>query len=129
MASYKATPVFYVQLATTADLLGARDLREVAFARALNMRGGPDAVDIGRAKLMLNQGDVYEAQAHLQSALARSPDNIEAWALLGATLAREGKPSAAINAYKQALTLRPTPNVKVALENAVSRLSAKQSRN
>jgi Flp pilus assembly protein TadD len=123
MAPYKAAPSLYVELATTADLLGAGDLRDAAFKRALGLRGGADAVDIGRAMLMLDHGDVYGAQDRLQSALARSPDNIQAWALLGATLAREGKTSEAINAYKQALTLEPSTKVKVAVEDAVSRLN------
>jgi protein O-mannosyl-transferase len=129
LASYKSTPAFYVQFATTAHLLGAGDLRDAAFKRALDLHGGADAVDIGRATLMLDQGDLYKAQDCLQSALARSPDNAKAWALLGATLAREGKPLAAINAYKQALTLEPSPKVGVAIEDAVSRLSKNRSSN
>jgi Flp pilus assembly protein TadD len=123
MPAYKGAPSTYVGLATTAYLLGAKDLRDAALKRALDLRGGADAVDIGRAEMMLNDGDVYGAQDRLQSALARSPDNIQAWALLGAALAREGKTSAAINAYKQVLTLGPSPKMKVAVEAAVGRLN------
>ncbi len=53
----------------------------------------------------LKAGDAHNAQLHFAEAVARDPAYSAAWKLLGKALAEIGQPQAALDAYRQGITV------------------------
>ncbi len=74
-------------------------------ARALD----PQAVEIlqAEASQALRQGNAVQADALSAQAVAKAPNNADAWAVRGAALVAKNKPAEAIEAFNRALALNP----------------------
>jgi len=66
------------------------------------------SVHLIHASLAMEQGRTPEALAEYREAVARAPDNAEAWQGLGEALARSGDPAGAIAACRRSLELDPS---------------------
>jgi predicted Zn-dependent protease len=53
----------------------------------------------------LNSGDAHNAQLQLREAVARDPAYSAAWKLLGKALTEAGQPQAALDAYRQGISV------------------------
>ncbi len=53
----------------------------------------------------LKSGDAHSAQLHLAEAVARDPGYSAAWKLLGRALTEDGRPQAALDAYRQGIAV------------------------
>jgi predicted Zn-dependent protease len=53
----------------------------------------------------LKAGEARKAQAQFAEAVARDPDYSAAWKLLGTALAEDGRPEAALDAYRQGIAV------------------------
>ncbi len=124
MPQWVHAPTLYINLARDADMVGAVELRDSALEAAARLPGGPAAVELGRAQIAIKHGDFATAETLMRSASARNPDDAETWALLAATLEREGKTPQAIEACRKALALKPDENLTRALEKMLLRLGA-----
>lgn len=105
----------WVELAKIADLAGAGTERDDALARAAKLPGGAQAVETGRAELMLIHHDYAGAENLMRGATSRSPGDADSWTLLGSALADQGKDREALDAYRHALRLRPSADLRLAV--------------
>ena len=104
-----AAAVLKTQLATAYLAIGSVDRAEAAVETALKRapRHGPALVLHARLKAV--RGDVAAAQRELDAVLAGAPNDAYAWAFQGDLLRLAGpsNDAAAIEAYRQALSLLP----------------------
>ncbi len=84
--------------------LGQNRLDEArkAFEEALSLDGGDVEALVGLARVHAIEGDDAKARSILDEALARSPDDVEAWMLRAGIELRAGDHEAAIEAYRRA---------------------------
>lgn len=115
----------YVDLAKLADSIGKTDEREEAFHHAEKLPEGEEAVELGRAQMMVMHRDFAGAEGLAREAIARDPRNPDAWETLGLALINEGQNTQALAAYEEALKLKPDPK----LEQAIWRLHAQAAAN
>ncbi len=120
-----APPAAYVDLAKLADSIGKTDEREEAFHHAEKLPEGVEAVELGRAQMMVMHRDFAGAESLAREAIARDPRNPEAWKLLGIILINQGQTDQAFDAYDHALALKPDPS----LQRTVSGLRARAAAN
>jgi Flp pilus assembly protein TadD len=107
-----APPGAYVELAKIADVAGNTVERDAAMRQASQLPGGNEAVEIGRAELMIAHQDFAGAERAMRAGLAANPNDADEWALLGASLARQGRPREALDAYRTSLSLKPDPDLR-----------------
>jgi cellulose synthase operon protein C len=97
-----------------------------ALQAALQADPGFTPARLAQARQLAQQGDMVAAQAQLERVLALAPRNHEAWKLQGDLYAHaEGHGEDALQAYRQAVTLRPDD---VAGQNALMLLLLQQTK-
>ncbi|ALJ37779.1 tetratricopeptide repeat protein [Azospirillum brasilense] len=93
-------------LANALAAAGRRDEAVAEYRAVLGLQpDSPAAVDL--AMELLGQHDMAGALALLRGALARHPDHVLAWRILGQTLAGALRPDAALDALRRAVALDP----------------------
>jgi len=116
-------------VAKIADVSGDGAARDAALAHAAKLPGGAEAVDAGRADLMLIHRDFAGAENLTRAIVARDPRNANAWTLLGSALAQQGKAQEALVAFQKALDLRPTANLVRAVATMRNQVKREQASN
>lgn len=86
--------------------LGKVDAAKTAFAAALATQADYAPALIGQARLTAGGGDLPAAAALVDSVLAKSPKNHEAWQLKGDILRAQGQAEPALVAYRKALEIK-----------------------
>ena len=61
-----------------------------------------------RAAILMRTGDARTALADFEASIVLAPDHAQAWHGYGHALRAVGRPAAAVNAYRQTITLAPT---------------------
>ena len=120
-----APPAAYIDLAKLADSIGKTDERDEALRHAEKLPHGEEAVELGRAQMMVMHRDFAGAEGLVRAAIARDPPNPDAWKLLGITLINQGHIDQALDAYDHALSLKPD----LSLQRTVSGLRARAAAN
>ncbi|MGH7815591.1 MAG: tetratricopeptide repeat protein [Candidatus Binataceae bacterium] len=95
------------ELALVADAAGDAKGSAAAIAQAEKVPGGADAADLARARIEFRRGDAHGAEKTLRGLLARSPNNAEALAILGAVLSAEHRYVEALAAVRRAAAIDP----------------------
>lgn len=87
--------------------LGKFDEARESFSAAL--KASPDNSDaaIGLAKLSVADGELDEAAAYADQAIAKNASSVDAWMFKGDLLRLRRKPDDALEAYKKAIELKP----------------------
>jgi Flp pilus assembly protein TadD len=105
-------PGAYVELAKIADIAGDTNERDAAMRQATKLPGGIEAAEIGSAELMIAHQDFAGAERAMRAGLTRNPGDPDEWALLGTSLARQGRTREALDAYRTSLSLKPDPDLR-----------------
>jgi len=108
----------YIEYAKLADSVGKSAERDEALRHAEGLPGGPKAVELAHAELMITHGDFTSAENSMRAAIARDPGDASYWTMLGVSLSRQGRNDEALQAYQQSLRLKRDP----ALERIVSQM-------
>jgi Flp pilus assembly protein TadD len=74
--------------------------------------------------MAMRHGDFSAAETLMRATSAQYPGDAEAWGLLAAALARQGKNAEAIDACRKALALKPSQNLSEALQKLLVHLGA-----
>ena len=102
----------WIEYAKLTDSLGRAEERDDALRHAERLPGGPKAVEVGRAQMMIAHGDFSGAESFLRAAIAGGPGRADEWTLLGLSLSRQGRNDEALEAYQQSLRLKPDPSLQ-----------------
>ncbi len=97
----------YVELARVADRAGKPGQADAALSEAARLPGGADAADLGRGEIMMRHRDFAAAEKILRGLVARSPESVRGWAMLGSVRAAGNDLPGAQDAYRRALELDP----------------------
>jgi tetratricopeptide (TPR) repeat protein len=111
----------YIEYAKLADSIGKTAERDDALQKAARRPGGAKAVELARAELMINHGDLAGAEGLMRAAIARDPGGADYWTMLGVTLSRQGRNEEALEAYQHSLSLKP--------DRALQRIVSQMERN
>lgn len=98
----------------------AGDQAAAYLERALAVEPANPKLLVSRAHLLLEQGDAARAREELEHFLARHPENIPAWHILGRTFLALGQPEEMAKAFQKIVQLSRGRNLQVYLTWAES---------
>jgi protein O-GlcNAc transferase len=106
----------HYNLANTLKKLGQLDAAAAGYRQALRLKPDYDLAHLNLGNLLLDQNELVEAEEHYGEALKLNPRRPETHFAMGHYLAdRGGKTDEAIASFQEALRLRPTARLRIAL--------------
>jgi predicted O-linked N-acetylglucosamine transferase (SPINDLY family) len=103
---------------------GAREAAMQAFAKAVSLAPQNAEARMHYAAALQEREDFDGACAHWRAACASKPDDARLWESLGIAEQAAGRTSNAVEAYRRAIALDPTPGRRLKLATAISPIPA-----